>query len=69
MSSHSKMTKLIRELEREGFKVTRTAGGHPRFRHANIRGCVFGPSTPSDCRAFKNLLATLKRKLRAANDN
>jgi predicted RNA binding protein YcfA (HicA-like mRNA interferase family) len=62
------MTKLIRDLEREGFTATRTSGGHLRFQHPAISGCVFGPSTPSDQRGVKNLLAMLKRKLRAAND-
>lgn len=68
MSAHSTMTKLIRDLEREGFTATRTSGGHLRFQHPAISGCVFGPSTPSDQRGVKNLLAMLKRKLRAAND-
>lgn len=68
MSAHTIMTKLLRDLERDGFTATRTAGGHLRFSHPAISGCVFGPSTPSDHRAVKNLRATLKRKLRAAND-
>lgn len=68
MSAYSTMTKLLRDLERDGFTVIRTAGGHLRFSHPAISGYVFGPSTPSDHRAVKNLLATLKRKLRAAND-
>lgn len=68
MSAHSTMTKLLRELERDGFTATRTPGGHLRFQHPAISGCVFGPSTPSDHRGVKNLLATLKRKLRTAND-
>ena len=69
MSSHSTMSKLLRDLERHGFTATRTNGGHLRFSHPAISGWVFGPSTPSDHRAVKNLVATLKRKLRAANDN
>lgn len=68
MSAHTTMTKLLRDLERDGFRATRTAGGHLRFSHPAISGCVFGPSTPSDHRGVKNLLATLKRKLRVAND-
>jgi len=69
MSAHSTMTKLLRALEREGFVATRTNGGHLRIEHPAMSGYVFGPSTPSDSRGIKNLLATLKRKLRAANDN
>ncbi len=68
MSAHTTMIKLLRELERDGFTATRTSGGHLRLSHPAISGCVFGPSTPSDHRAVKNLLAMLKRKLRAAND-
>lgn len=68
MSAHSMMTKLLRELERDGFTAKRTSGRHLRFEHPAISGCVFGPSTPSDHRGVKNLLATLRRKLRAAND-
>ncbi len=68
MSAHTDMTKLIRALERDGFTATRTSKGHIRFRHPAISGCVIGPGTPSDRRGMKNLLAHLKRKLRAAND-
>ena len=68
MSAHSTMTKLLRELERDGFTATRTAGGHLRFSHPLIVGVVFGPSTPSDRRGVKNLVAMLKGRLRAAND-
>ena len=68
MSAHTTMTKLLRELERDGFSATRTAGGHFRFSHPLINGYVSGPSTPSDHRGIKNLVATLRRKLRAAND-
>ena len=46
MSAHTTMTKLLRDLERDGFTATRTAGGHLRFSHPAISGCVFGPSTP-----------------------
>lgn len=69
MSAHSTMTKLLRVLERDGFVATRTNGGHLRIEHPDMLGCVFGPSTPSDGRGIKNMLAMLKRKLRAANDN
>lgn len=68
MSAHSTMTKLLRDLEREGYTATRTNGGHLKIRHPQMNGCVFGPSTPSDGRGLKNLVAILKRKLRTAND-
>lgn len=68
MSAHSTMTKLLRDLAREGFIATRTNGGHLRIEHPAMAGCVFGPSTPSDSRGMKNLVATLRRKMRPAND-
>lgn len=68
MSAHSNMTKLLRELEREGYSATRTNGGHLKIRHSQMTGSVFCPSTPSDHRGMKNLVAILKRKLRTAND-
>ena len=69
MSAHTDMAKLIRAIEREGFTTTRTTKGHVRFQHPAISGCIIGPGTPSDHRGVKNLVAHLKRKLRAANDN
>jgi hypothetical protein len=54
-----------RQLERLGFVVTKTRGGHWRFEHPDMDGPVFGADTPSDHRARKNLLATVRRKMRA----
>lgn len=68
MSSHSDMSKLVRALERDGFSASRTRKGHLRFSHPAFSGYVVGPGTPSDHRGVKNLLADLKRRLRAAND-
>lgn len=68
MSASSKMKELRRGLERRGFTITKTRGGHWRFEHPDMEGPVFGPDTPSDHRGMKNLLATLRRKLGAAND-
>lgn len=68
MATHSDMSKLIREIERDGFTATRTRKGHIKFQHPAISGCIIGPGTPSDHRGVKNMLALLKRKLRAAND-
>lgn len=62
------MTKLIRALQHDGFTTSRTRKGHIRFSHPAFSGYVVGPGTPSDHRGLKNLLAELKRKLRAAND-
>lgn len=67
--SASDMRQSRRELARSGFTVTKTSGGHWRFEHPQMDGPVFAADTPSDHRAVKNLLALVRRKLRAANDN
>jgi predicted RNA binding protein YcfA (HicA-like mRNA interferase family) len=69
MSGSSRMNEVRRALEREGYTVVKTRGGHWRFEHPNMVGPVFAPDTPSDQRGLKNLRALLKRKLRPANDN
>lgn len=69
MSASSQMKQIRRALEQEGFTAIKTRGGHWRFDHPNMIGPVFAPDTPSDHRGLKNLMATLRRKMRAANDN
>lgn len=69
MSSSSQMKEVRRALTRAGFTATKTRGGHWRFEHPRMRGPVFAPDTPSDHRGIKNLMAMLRRKLHAANDN
>lgn len=61
----SEMRKLRRALQRDGFSVAKTRGGHWRFEHPEMLGPVFGPDTPSDHRGVKNLRAELKRRMRA----
>jgi len=68
MSSSSQMKEVRRVLARAGFTATKTRG-HWRFEHPQMCGPVFTPDTPSDHRSVKNLLALLRRKMRAANDN
>lgn len=68
MSASSQMKEVRRDLERRGFNISKTRGGHWRFDHPNMDGPVFGPDTPSDHRGIKNLLAQIRRKLRVAND-
>lgn len=53
--------KLRRALERDGFTVQDTPGGHTRITHPDKPGIVFGPSTPSDWRALKNMKAQIRR--------
>lgn len=68
MSASSQMKEVRRTLERAGFTVTKTRGGHWRIEHQQMCGPVFAADTPSDYRGIKNLMALLRRKLRA-NDN
>ena len=65
MSASSSMKQVRRHLERQGFNVTKTRGGHWRFEHPNMEGVVFAPDTPSDHRAIKNLHAQLRRSMRS----
>lgn len=69
VSASSQMKEVRRTLERAGFVATKTRGGHWRFEHPDMLGPVFAPDTPSDHRGVKNLMAMLRRKLRAANDH
>lgn len=68
MSASSQMKEVRRSLERHGYSVTKTKGGHWRIGHPAMSGPVFAPDTPSDHRGIKNVMALLRRKLRAAND-
>jgi predicted RNA binding protein YcfA (HicA-like mRNA interferase family) len=63
------MKEVRRALERAGFAVSKTRGGHWKFEHPNLDGPVFASDTPSDHRGIKNLMAMLRRKLRVSNDN
>lgn len=56
-----------RALLRDGFTASKTNGGHWRFEHPNMVGPVFAPSTPSDHRAVKNMMALIRRKMRATS--
>uniref|UniRef100_UPI0005A2DB0E type II toxin-antitoxin system HicA family toxin n=1 Tax=Bradyrhizobium sp. (strain ORS 278) TaxID=114615 RepID=UPI0005A2DB0E len=59
------MKEVRRLLERHGFTMTKTRGGHWRFEHPDMDGPVFAPDTPSDYRGTKNLFALIRRKMRS----
>jgi predicted RNA binding protein YcfA (HicA-like mRNA interferase family) len=59
------MKEVRRQLERQGFDVRKTPGGHWRLEHPDMDGPVFAPDTPSDRRGMKNLHAMLRRKMRS----
>ena len=57
-------TKFYRGLEREGFSVTKTNGGHMRIERDDLSGPVFGPSTPGDRGGWRNVVAKIRRMMR-----
>ena len=68
MCSSSQKNDVLRWLQSHGFSCSRTRGGHLRIVHPSMKGAVFAPTTPSDHRGAKNMMALLRRKLRADND-
>jgi predicted RNA binding protein YcfA (HicA-like mRNA interferase family) len=66
MRRNHQMNELRRRLRKDGYTLSKTNGGHLRVTHPDMDGPVFAPLTPSDYRAPKNLLATLKRKTKPA---
>lgn len=52
---------LFKDLEKNGYTVTDTRGGHKAIRHPQKPGVVHSASTPSDHRGLKNLKAQLRR--------
>ena len=63
MSSYKAMKQFVREYVRLGFNVIKTRRNHWRFTHPDMAYPVFGPSTPSDYRAIKNLEAEIRRSM------
>ena len=53
------MTQFVRELERAGYAVRKTKGGHWVVRVAGRN--VVMPSSPSDWRSMRNARAELRR--------
>lgn len=56
---------LRRDLERQGYVVRKTNGGHWRITRPDMAGPVFASDTPSCHRAEKNLLADIRRQQRS----
>ena len=53
--------KQVRELELAGYIVNKTGAGHLKVTHPVKSGTVFMAATPSDNRAWKNAMSTLRR--------
>ena len=52
---------LVRELERQGWRVAQTKGGHLRA-YPPAGSPVIMPSTPSDRRALANAVSLLRQR-------
>lgn len=62
MASAKKETKeIVREAERQGWRVETTKKGHIRFYAPDGVHVVHAGGTPSDHRSIANLLAQLRR--------
>ncbi len=55
------MDQTRRQLERDRFTATLTAGGHWKFEHPKMSGSVFTGQTPGDRRAIAYLRSELRR--------
>jgi len=59
-----RIERWLNNLDAKGYIIGKTKGGHWSVEHPNLKGVqVFCASTPSDHRAYKNLRATVRRKL------
>lgn len=56
---------LLRELQREGWVITRLPGGHLRAVHPKAKGPLILPSTGGRGRGDRNARALARRLLRA----
>jgi hypothetical protein len=56
------MRKVLVALAGEGHRVVLTRNGHYRVLHTNGVGQVTMAGTPSDYRALRNTMATLRRE-------
>jgi hypothetical protein len=55
------MKKLVREAERQGWRVEPTKSGHWRFYAPDGEHIVHASGTPSDHRSLDNLVAQMRR--------
>lgn len=53
--------KLIKDMKKRGWTWETTGKGHLKFTYTKTQEFVIHPSTASDSRAIKNLMARVKR--------
>ena len=61
MTSKRELSATLRAIRAQGWAIETTGGGHLKLIPRS-GGPVFTGSTPSDCRAIKNLRALLRRR-------
>ena len=61
--------KFVREMEALGWASKLRKSNHYQLSHPEAEGFVICGRSPSDHRAYANLLAILKRKLRQGRPN
>lgn len=52
---------LLNRLQRAGHKVEMRGSGHYMVKHSSGKGMVTMSSTPSDKRAYQNMVSQLRR--------
>lgn len=61
MSQKKEMTSIIRQLEQQGWTVTKARrNGHWQAKSPDGKGMAYFPSTPSDWRSVANTKARLR---------
>lgn len=61
MSTRGDLRKIIREAERQGWRVETTRGGHLSFYAPDGENIVTTGSTPSDRRSLDNHIARMRK--------
>lgn len=59
--SNKETAKIVKELRRQGWEVTKTNGNHWKAVSPHGKGVCFFPSTPGEGRSIQNTRAHLKR--------
>lgn len=62
MASNKDMRQLVRQMRAQGWEVSRTRSDHLRFTSPDGHSTVYAPSTPSDHRSIRNVVAKLRRE-------
>jgi predicted RNA binding protein YcfA (HicA-like mRNA interferase family) len=61
MAASKDFKKMLREAQRQGWRVEQTKGGHWRLYAPDGEHIVHAAGTPSDTRSLDNTLAQMRR--------